>query len=474
MSIFFALFLCGLTSLAQLNGWSDPMAITDSLHNNRNVTFPPGWTLNSDSLYVAWEVADDTLSTEIWCRNINGSGTPFQLLGSPGIQYRNSRIFQNPSGDTLFYLYYETNEAGNWDIMYIGYLGNGAVSVPVPVRASPADETDFSCMDFYGAVWQEGEAILFRQYTIPGGFVPGTQDQVIAQENCRNPVFSGYYIAFEKPVGGDIGLWTSAFNYAQHSYDPPETVIDTGSNQNKNLGMGFSGQELVWQAKSAGLWRLFCTYLPQMMPESVIDFEGANNIQPVYSYMVVGVRTDYPFYPSMLTFASDISGNFEIYAYDEFWSTDYVNLSEYAQDDLHPQLFVVWNYEPEHGNLILTWESNRNGHWQIWMCNMDIYLAVPEDQAQADDGKVVAVPNPFSVSTTLTLTMSSPAAYQVIISSSVGRIVRSFSGTAAPAGPLEIVWDGRDQQGTPCPAGMYLVSLHSGDRMTHGRVIVAR
>ncbi|MFH1161295.1 MAG: T9SS type A sorting domain-containing protein [bacterium] len=468
--IFLSCWLGVAYTHAQSVGWSNPEAITDSLHNHRNICFPLGWDMSYDSLFVVWEIADDTLSTAIWCKNLKSTGAPFPLLETAGIHYRNPKLYQIPNGDTLFYLYYETDQAGNWDIMYIGYLGNGLISPPVPVCTTPYEERSFSYVAYYGAVWQKNTDINYRRYAIPGGFIAGSQIQMLDQGNCRNPVYSGEVVAWEKPVGDDVQVWAS-MKESNYQYSLPMKVMDTGLNQNLTLGSGFQGEELLWQIPVDGFWRLK-GYLPTLpVPLEVIDFPGANNIQPVYSHMVVGVQSDYPFVPGMLAFASDSSGNYEIYAYECYWGSNYLNLSGYSQDDIHPGLFVVWNYEPDHGNLILTWESNRNGHWQIWMRNMDIYLGSQEMNAGRVGAEVIAVPNPFDFSTMLEFRTDKQGPYQAEIFSQQGTLAWSSSGEIPHPGIQRIAWDGRTNAGASLPAGMYLIRIRSDHQVFQGRVI---
>ncbi|MFH0761070.1 MAG: T9SS type A sorting domain-containing protein [Bacteroidota bacterium] len=458
-------------SNAQYVAWSDPEAITDSLHYNRNICFPLGWDMSYDSLFVVWEIADDTLSTAIWCRNLKGSGAPFPLLQTSGVHYRNPKIYQVPSGDTLFFLYYETNASGNWDINYVGYLGNGAVSTSIAVFATAADETSFSWVSFYGALWQRNSTILFRKFNIPGGFITGYTEEVLDQGNCRNPVYYGQLAAWEKPVGDDVQIWFCSYDYQTQHYDPPVQVADTGMNVNLFMGSGMAAPDLLWQTMQDGFWRIKGSYLPTLEPLDVIDFPGTNNIQPAFADVPIGVAASGYFFPSMFTFASDSTGNYEIFAFEDFWDPLYVNLSGYPNDDLHPQLFEVWNYEYGHGNLILCWESNRNNNWQIWMRNMDIYLGSQEMNAGRVGAEVIAVPNPFDFSTMLEFRTDKQGSYQAEIFSQQGTLAWSSSGEIPHPGIQRIAWDGRTNAGTNLPAGIYMVRIHTDHQVFHGRVI---
>jgi hypothetical protein len=52
-----------------------------------------------------------------------------------------------------------------------------------------------------------------------------------------------------------------------------------------------------------------------------------------------------------------------------------------------------------------------------------------------------------------------------------GASVRRLVDAALPAGPREVVWDGRDDRGLAAPAGMYFVRLRAGSRVEHARLV---
>ena len=48
------------------------------------------------------------------------------------------------------------------------------------------------------------------------------------------------------------------------------------------------------------------------------------------------------------------------------------------------------------------------------------------------------------------------------------------ASAAMSAGTRSATWDGRDDAGRMVPDGVYLVRLESGDRVTHGRIVLVR
>ncbi len=55
-----------------------------------------------------------------------------------------------------------------------------------------------------------------------------------------------------------------------------------------------------------------------------------------------------------------------------------------------------------------------------------------------------------------------------------GRLVRRFEDSLATAGRRIVTWDGRDTDGRPLPAGVYVVTVESGGRAVSSRVSLVR
>lgn len=81
--------------------------------------------------------------------------------------------------------------------------------------------------------------------------------------------------------------------------------------------------------------------------------------------------------------------------------------------------------------------------------------------------KLAAGPNPFSTGVTLQYAVGQAGPAELKVYNPSGRIVRSLvQGVLAP-GRHDARWDGRDQEGSPVPSGVYLCRLDTGrDRVT--------
>jgi len=88
---------------------------------------------------------------------------------------------------------------------------------------------------------------------------------------------------------------------------------------------------------------------------------------------------------------------------------------------------------------------------------------------------LTAVPNPFSDQTTLRLSVDSATEpIQLSVFDIRGRLVRSFQTEAIRAGPQEVVWDGRGNDGQLVSAGLYLIRMRTPKQQKDAKVLLLR
>ena len=73
-------------------------------------------------------------------------------------------------------------------------------------------------------------------------------------------------------------------------------------------------------------------------------------------------------------------------------------------------------------------------------------------------------PNPARGAVALVLDMPGPGSAEVEVLDPAGRRVRTIYRGQAPGGPLQLRWDGADDQGRPAAAGLYFARA----RTAHG------
>jgi flagellar hook assembly protein FlgD len=70
-------------------------------------------------------------------------------------------------------------------------------------------------------------------------------------------------------------------------------------------------------------------------------------------------------------------------------------------------------------------------------------------------------PNPFTEGTTFQLTMPKSARIRISVYNVRGELMRTLFEGEHPQGDYDIPWDGKDLNGNPVPAGVYVCVLYS-------------
>lgn len=80
---------------------------------------------------------------------------------------------------------------------------------------------------------------------------------------------------------------------------------------------------------------------------------------------------------------------------------------------------------------------------------------------------LTAMPNPSSAGVTVRYAVGRVGPVQMRLYDPAGRVVRTLVHELLASGRHDARWDGRDQEGRPCPSGVYLCRLDAGrDRVT--------
>ncbi len=83
-------------------------------------------------------------------------------------------------------------------------------------------------------------------------------------------------------------------------------------------------------------------------------------------------------------------------------------------------------------------------------------------------------PNPFNPETVIRYQIPQSSRVELAIYDVLGRRVRLLVDRKQPAGRYAVSWDGRNDQGKPVAAGIYLYRLKSGDRVQMQRMVLLR
>jgi hypothetical protein len=83
-------------------------------------------------------------------------------------------------------------------------------------------------------------------------------------------------------------------------------------------------------------------------------------------------------------------------------------------------------------------------------------------------------PNPFNPTTTIPFFLPKDADVQLAIFDSQGKMVRELVGQSMPAGSREVVWDGRDTNGTSVSSGLYFCRLKTPDAVHTRKLLLLK
>ena len=164
---------------------------------------------------------------------------------------------------------------------------------------------------------------------------------------------------------------------------------------------------------------------------------------------------------------TDLSGQMDLgievfgsYGYSTYWAgradgiwqdqsgaggTERMTISFYADDWFG---FLVWN------------NGNTGGAYRIRLIDPAV-----SDVAEADDAKFdlrTVGPNPFHETAGLQYSIATGGMTHLAIYDLQGRLVRALVDGERNAGAVGIMWDGRDDAGTPVSSGVYFARLESG------------
>jgi hypothetical protein len=99
----------------------------------------------------------------------------------------------------------------------------------------------------------------------------------------------------------------------------------------------------------------------------------------------------------------------------------------------------------------------------------------PEPSPALASGFLGVWPNPFAEAVTIRLGIPQTSAVGLNIYDVTGRsVARLLAGEPRPAGPLTVVWDGRDQAGQRVGSGVYFLRLEAAGRQWGQRILRVR
>ncbi len=462
------LFLTVAVTAQSQETWGPPFPLTDSLTDNVNATLSilPADMFQPDTLYMLWERSSDPNSTGIYARNLTTMAGSFMVVALPNVHFKHPRVFRRGTGDTLFYFSYETDMNGSWDLYYSIFMKNEVALGPFPFITSSLNERSLNWVSPMFYCWEKEGQIYAKQFY--------SDTAHLASDSCHNPVpLSDAVVAYEMTLGTETGAFYSKYDNVLHAWIGPLPINVTGTNNHLNFGNDSfgAGSILFWQNNNGTFWTIKGFDPTTLTYYSFNNFPGCNNISPSYCY--INMTTDQTSLPYLhfSTFASDGTGNMEIYVNTVMGDTVYSNLSGYSGIDTHPQLFNNFCISPAglDNQLFDIWESYRGGHWQLWTTRMDILTG--ENNLKVPASEMRCSPNPFSGETNIEFHTGVNGPVTLDIYDLQGKKIRNLISGPLGIGKHSVKWDGKDDAGAPVPAGIYVCAVKTGNSVLRCKII---
>lgn len=477
--LLFVLTISGLTIKAQFWNWEDPVALTDSTADNCNPYLNITYFNSEEHLFMFWEVSSDSASTAIYFKDLLGSDDPVSLLEGDNIHYTNPTVMDVPNGDTIFYLFYETDELGKKDIHYLKFSEDGLFHGPNAFATSEFDDMqlcpghesywDGEYINQWVA-WVQNGNIMARALDCYSGQCYFMEPHVIDSNNCSEPQVEGYSSSgtiYWLKAGDSISdirisQWQQGGFWA-----PPEVFYDSGDCKNLYRDKVF-GYLLCWSTRFDSVWKPVVYYWDDI---SIIeDYDQDHPVDPAVYEVMIPVRSQMVDYePIMyLAFPYPDNGYDEIFINDDFfYYSGFNNLSNSQSDNRNPQFFWGESYNPYCEWIYLVWESFRNGHWTLYS-SRTLQCIGGVDEGIQGQGNVTIYPNPCTEAAHISFLVSEPSETNIRIFNSQGLLVKNFTHTAHTAGPQSLEWNLRSDDGYRVKAGLYFVVVGGGA----GRIVV--
>lgn len=450
--------------------WKTPQPVSDSISVNKNPVIRMIDYIDGLGYYAFWERSSDSISTDIYFKNMYASDDPQAFIDEGDFHYQNPQLINGPyyyPVDSIFYLVYESDIYGNKDVFVVSASAS-AISDPVAVTTDLNDDLHMRCNNVGSIVWSnEGKimhASIIDMFT-SSWYV--SEPIIISDSNSYNPVinisggwYPAEYIAWEQPGDSNTAIYYSYRANQDSLWSPPILLQDTGFNTNLRFNNDFweMGMSLlVWDAKEDDTTRIKGYDVIENYPY-VSGFYQYTNFKPTILPMFLLVGEFY--YDAFFAFQWEEAGQTDILVSDgpymPTYISEYVNISEGIYNEYNPQLFEGNEYS-YYKDIILIWESERNNKLQLWSSIYSMPMGSVGESTQ-DYFQIKAYPNPFSTSTTIEFELYTISNIQYTVYNVMGEVVHQAEYSMMPPGNHKVTWSPG-----PLPAGMYYAVLRSED-----------
>lgn len=474
--LFISVFILFKFTQAQFYpNWTEAVAITDSLSINSNPDIVPIMDNSGSDVFSFYEKRPTAGSpSQIWFRNIY-TMTAEQLVFSNDIfGYRNPEVLVfSPFYNARYFLIYESNETGNFDLYCTEFFTNGSFGSSFQLTNTPDDENSchISKIDYYHtACWETDESILIANISVAGDSLQFGEVYTIDTNNCFEPVCSEKYVFYRKIISDSSHIYFSKFDDNTNLWSNPDTIYTTGNNINLKMGMymayDFEGN-ISWENNGQMFyWDMWSEEV------TVLAFQGFTEcFEPAFlSYDFI---TENIPYPTVFTFCSGEGEAREVYSTFGNYSEPQ-NISNNNFTDSQPVLFIGQSH-PSYFNVIDIWQTHINENSILYMSQISIsYGGVPEGPENSNGQILKTTPNPFNNKLTIDYYLSGGYNASIKIFSITGKQIGHINTGSQKTGWNLCTWKPADNGLVELPEGVYFIVLKQGSKTTVRKVIYSK
>jgi hypothetical protein len=418
-----------------------------------------------------WERSLDSNSTDICCTSFYNPGVPDTVVTGGGFHYTNVQIIPiSLDNDTLFYLFYESDQNGNADIFYKIYTLYGFTD-PVLFAGTDSNDTHFRCNEDGMMVWQEGEKIKYARLNTWNSPYIISDPLTIDSNNCSEPIISeDYLISWIKKTADSSFIF---YSYWNGSWTPPILVYGSQNITSLKCSPSWRDNVISWENIDGGEHTILAS-IYGYGDDFMSNFHQQTPFSPMIFIYSIPVGNFYA--EGYMTFVYSQDQNDEIYVNSsEFYISpdleDYDNISSSPYQEANPAFFEG-DYYGSYFDLIDLWESNRNGHWQLYYSKTSLLWGggTPETD-QPSNARMIISPNPVrnECNINYTLTEDCPVSLQLctLDGRQIALVDRTFlqKGTYAYHFIFHQIFPGQNY------SGLFMIRLQAGQNSVVQKII---
>lgn len=374
LSILFILFILFSTLTAQKN-WEDPIAITDSVSDNKN----PLLVHSGNTTLIFYEKTGNNGVSSIYMQNFDDLHQEIELFAEEGVNYRNPQTivfheWPNPP-DTMFYLFFESDmeSSGYYNIYYSKYSKDGNFTEPQAIEISYTSCEHLRVCN-NNLVWERDGNIEYCFFN-GDGF---TETQTLDSGNCKNPEVGNQTLAYQMLVNDSLRVYQSDYSFENNDWDNPELTYNHSSNSSLVVlnsdfdDMGDYG--IIWESQIESDYKLVAFSDDDHFDTLSFSEEGPMQAH-FLAYELILKDNKYPYFTECAWVKSE-NGNKEIFAISPFLKDYEINISNSEFDESHPKLYMY--HKSYSYNVVLFWQSTRNNHEQLFIAKRTFWVGTNE------------------------------------------------------------------------------------------------